>query len=323
MSTFMATTRLAACATRRPPLLALSPATTVREAAHSLHVAQVTSAPVLDDSTEVPIRGFVTAEALGAAVIDAVTELGPAARLGAAAAEAYAKAGEDVGDQRLDVALRLAWDRNDGEFIPDEDFESAYVADALRGHVLRPNGLLFGVVHHVAAYSTLPDGAIHLTAVLSQSDVVELLAKSAAEALGERGETTVGELIGAGLLKDRVVSVSSDVTALEAFGTSLERAVSSIALVTPEGKLHGHAALGTAVRDAESLAAFAAGLGQPVWESVHLHGGVIPPTMSLATAVRALAVSHAHHLFVVDERMRPLAPFTLTDALRLSATPLA
>jgi len=195
-------------------------------------------------------------------------------------------------------------------------------------HDLLRNGFFKGAkaVHRVCLFNER--GVI--TAVISQSDVIKFLHEHL-RLLGELGAKTVAEL-GLGLPMDssdgnRVVTVRSDASALNAFHTLYTHGVHGIGVVDAQnGKLLANLSasdLRGVTRDELDLLD-ANVLRFLQIEQAHLSNRLRPITAysvrrsySLADVLDAFVTARVHRVFVVDEDEAPEGVITLTDILNL------
>jgi 5'-AMP-activated protein kinase regulatory gamma subunit len=193
--------------------------------------------------------------------------------------------------------------RNDDVNLQFRTALSATLRDLL-AHAFAPTGK--HPVHRVAVF----DSRGRIKQVVSQSDVVHLLAEHAA-ALGPLGAQTLEQLGFA----HAVVSAPASAATASAFHTMHARNVTGLAVLNESG----HLVKNLSASDLRGVTGEhgVARLLEPVGEFAPDRPLItLRPTATLADAVHALARNRVHHVFLVDEHNCPRGIVTLSDVLR-------
>eukprot|EP00884_Botryococcus_braunii_P005065 jgi/Botrbrau1/1455/Bobra.178_3s0013.1 len=202
------------------------------------------------------------------------------------------------------------------------------------------------VVHRVALY----DKSFRITHIVSQTDVARFLLKNQS-CLGQLGKDTVESL---GWAHGSVISITPDISAIQAVEIMREHGISGLAIVSGSGKLMGNFSISdmrTLVSEHFGSMALPVGEflakehGTEFWgvdrrasiDSVeareldrfaksdrrHVPGQEVGQELVLARSRQTfievldkLVKNGLHRLYVVDEEMKPIGIITLTDVLR-------
>lgn len=246
--------------------------------------------------------------------------------------------------------LRSVHHNNDGALIYRASLHSTLL-EVIEFGFLRPNGGK-GQCHRVAVFeledeadeeelnsNSIPQG-VHVTHIVSQTDIIQFASKRSAE-LGPLRHKTLIEL---GLAYKTVVCVPAELTTVKAFATMHANRVSSVGIVS-------HAKCGALVASLSAsdlrglLPQEFSALSLPVLQFLNakaslagyhhtksatsnswgLKGAEILKNVSVATCtpgstleevINILANDHLHRVYVVDENERPVGIITLTDVLK-------
>ena len=258
-----------------------------------------------------------------------------------------------VGPEFARTPLRHVAPGRDGELL----FRAASthsLLEIVRDGFLRPPAAGLAACHRLAVFDFAAAGgeepsgpAIHVTHVLSQTDVVRWLANHVTQ--GTAGRLPSAKLQDLGLTPKRVVCVSADEPAIDAYSKLLQSNLPAAAVVTAAGAVVAslHLALLNGIA-ADKLGILALPVGEflalrhgTVWGSapgrppspggggaaglsrrdtlMQQHALIaVGPDATLGAVVDLLATRHARAVFVVDEAHKPLSVVTPTDVLRVA-----